>query len=94
MYRLSKKAELDLKGIFRHSLLQFGVQQSEKYISNLLKVLDFIVGQPNIGMDCDYIRVGLYRYIYQSHTIYYKKQQEGILVVRILHNKMQHKNYF
>ncbi|WP_273396287.1 type II toxin-antitoxin system RelE/ParE family toxin [Actinobacillus porcinus] len=94
MYKLSKRAEKDLEHIFRYSLTQFGVVQTEKYVKNLVNIFHLLVEQPHMGMDSSYIRPELFRYIYQSHTIYYKYQNQQIFIVRILHNKMIHRHYF
>lgn len=94
MYKLSKRAEKDLEQIFCYSLMQFGAVQTEKYMKNLLNIFRLLVEYPHIGMDSSHIRPELFRYIYQSHTIYYKHKNKSIFIVRILHNKLMHSNHF
>lgn len=38
---------------------------------------------PNIG----HIRAGYFRYEYESHTVYYKQDQDKISIIRILGEK-------
>jgi len=43
-----------------------------------------LADQQSFGTDYSFIQLGLLRYEYRSHSIYYQLTEDGILVVRIL----------
>jgi toxin ParE1/3/4 len=44
--------------------------------------------EPNIGLSCDEIRIGYYRYTIEKHIIFYKKYSYGIRIIRVLRQRM------
>ena len=43
---------------------------------------------PTLGRPCDDIRAGLWRIEQGSHVIFFRRRSNGILVCRILHQRM------
>lgn len=93
MYKLSKLALLDLEKLYRYTLTQFGKQQATNYFEGLMRTLELMAEFPDMGHSVAHIRPNLLAHTHQSHTIYYRKQSDHIFIVRVLHNKMDHKRY-
>jgi len=45
-YTLSKRADEDLDGIYKHTFLKFGETQADVYFSKLIEALETLVGSP------------------------------------------------
>ncbi|NKB57111.1 MAG: hypothetical protein GKS00_12350 [Alphaproteobacteria bacterium] len=83
-YRLLPKAEADYFDIYAYTYENFGEHQAEKYTGGLLDAFTLITEHTRIGRDIGHIRPGYFRYDYESHTIFYKQDRDGIAIVRIL----------
>ena len=93
-FTFSKKADLDIKEIFKYTFLEFGDKQAYEYVDGLETCLQLIVETPNIGRNCDWLRSGYQRHEYVSHVIFYKQRTHDIFVIRILHKNMDVKHHF
>ena len=85
---LTKEAERDLIEIFLFGIEHFGVAQAERYSVALLAKIEAAAANPSFGADYGFVRSDLRRYEATSHAIYYRKTHDGILVLRILHSRM------
>jgi len=85
---LTKEAERDLINIFLFGVEHFGAVQAERYSSLLTAKIESAAANPSFGADYDFVRSGLLRYEATSHAIYYLQTSDGILVLRILHGRM------
>lgn len=85
---LTKEAERDLIGIYLHGIEHFGRAQAESYAEALNDKIMIAAENPSFGADYGFVRKGLRRYECVSHAIYYRTTTEGILVLRILHGRM------
>jgi toxin ParE1/3/4 len=47
-----------------------------------------LVDNPELGRACDDIRPGLRRMESRKHVVFYRREPRGILVVRVLHQRM------
>jgi toxin ParE1/3/4 len=86
---LSSKAKADLIKIAKYTQITWGFPQRNDY----LKVLDYtfhlLADEPELGINCDYIREGYSKYPQASHVIYFKEYKHNqTLIVRILHKSM------
>jgi toxin ParE1/3/4 len=88
MYRLSKAAAQDIEDILRQSLAEFGLAQTEDYLQSLTQCLGLLGENPKMGNAVEDIRPGYRRFIHGSHLVFYKFNNPGILIVRILHKHM------
>lgn len=88
MYKLSHAAESDIEEFFSHSIMAFGLHQSEHYYTQLKQCLTLIANNPAMGVDASDIRPGYRRFAHQSHIIFYTIDISGISVVRVLHKHM------
>lgn len=86
-YQLTNKAEDEIDGIYEYSILNFGLNTAQKYISGLHECFVTLADNQSWGSDYGFIKSGLFRYEYRSHSVYYQNTEYGILIVRILGNK-------
>jgi toxin ParE1/3/4 len=92
-YILSKKADQDVKEIFKHSYTEFGESQAYKYLDGLEASFEMLVENPLLGRNCDWLREGYHRHEYASHVIFYKPRKKDIFISRILHKRMDAKKH-
>jgi len=88
MYKLSKRAVQDFQNLFLYTLRNFGLNQADLYTEKMDRLLDLISDNPGMGIDCAHISLGIRRYSHEKHSIYYRQRESDILVVRILHQRM------
>ncbi len=88
-FLLSSKAKTDLIKIAKYTQITWGVSQRNDYLKVLDSTFHLLADDPELGINCDYIREGYSKYPQASHVIYYKEYKKGqILIVRILHKSM------
>lgn len=87
-FKLTEDAERDVIDIYLYTLEHFGLAQAEKYSEELFQRFSQISKSPALGRSFEDIYPGAFRANKGSHAIYYKKQGELILVLRILHQMM------
>lgn len=66
----------------------WGEALAVRYLSELEDCCRMLVDNPELGRVCDDIRPGLRRMESGKHVIFYRRESGGILVVRILHQRM------
>lgn len=91
---LTHDAERDLIEIYLYGAEHFGYAQAERYAETLSKKMEFAAENPTFGSNYDFIRDGLRRFESVSHSIYYQPIPKGILVLRILHGRMDPARHF
>jgi toxin ParE1/3/4 len=84
----SRRAEADLLDICAYSLQNWGAEQTIRYIDQLETCCQRLAENPGLGRSCDEIRSGLRRMEQGKHVIFYRQRERGILVSRILHQRM------
>lgn len=87
-FRLTRDAERDVLDIYLYTLEHFGLAQTEKYTSLLADRFAALAAEPSLGRDFGDIHPGARRGTQGSHAIYYRAGPDGILILRILHQKM------
>lgn len=83
-YRLTQQAEHDLLNIALYGIEQFGVEQSRQYYNKLIQRFDKLAEQPERYPLVEYIRKGYRRSVCGVHSIYYRIDQDGVEIVRVL----------
>jgi toxin ParE1/3/4 len=84
----SQRAEADLLEISAYTLQTWGADQTIRYLDQLENCCQRLADNPALGRRCDEIRPGLRRMEQGRHVIFYRQQEGGILVSRILHQRM------
>lgn len=89
-YFLSNQAIVDLGEIAEYTRSKWSQAQAKKYYLALMETITTIANYSiPLGKDYSYIKEGLKGYKMKSHVIFYFQLSDGdILVVRILHEKM------
>lgn len=85
---LTLAAERDLIDVYMYGIEHFGHSQAERYAETLNGKMAVAADNPSFGADYSFVRDGLWRYECVSHAIYYRTTASGILVLRILHGRM------
>ena len=86
-YKLTNKAENEIDGIYEYSILNFGLNTAQNYVSGLHDCFVILADNQSWGSDYGFIKPRLLRYEYRSHAVYYQNTEYGILIVRVLGNK-------
>jgi len=87
-FRFSRRAEADLLSIGAYTLLTWGEDQTSRYIDDLEGCCQMLADNPRLGRVCDDVRPGLRRMERGKHVVFYREDAGGILVSRILHQRM------
>lgn len=83
-YRLSQAAKDDLARIYRRGIIEFGMQQADRYYDGLISRLERIAADPTLYPAMDHIRAAYRRSVYGAHSIYYQLSDDGLEIVRVL----------
>jgi toxin ParE1/3/4 len=87
-FRFSQLAEADLLEIGAYTLRKWGEDQVVRYLDDLEACCEMLADSPALGRACDDIRPGLRRMESGLHVVFYRQETGGILVLRILHQRM------
>lgn len=85
---LTPKAKADLSDIWDYTLAQWGVEQAEKYLRELWSVIKEQAGDITKSVDIGDVRKGYRKIRAGSHVIFFKVTNNGVDIVRILHQRM------
>jgi len=85
---LSPKAKSDLSEIWDYTLAEWGIDQAEKYVRDLWDAMQQQACDSSTSTDISDVRNGYRKVISGSHVIFFKLTDDGIDVVRILHQRM------
>jgi toxin ParE1/3/4 len=87
-FLLTTEAEADILDIYRYTFENFGEAQADIYHDGLHDCFELLADTPLIGRDYSFLRPGLRRYEHISHSVYYRLTDIGILILRVLHQRM------
>ena len=87
-YRLSRLARLDLIEIADYTVDTWGADQANRYLDRLEACFRQLAETPEIGRPCATVRPGYRRMEHQKHVIFYRAKKKGVLIGRILHQRM------
>jgi toxin ParE1/3/4 len=92
-YRLTNEAVKDLEEIWSYTYQKWSVEQADRNYNLIIDEIEFIASNPLTGRPVDYINKGYRSSKIKSHVLFYRKQEdETIIVVRILHQRMDSEN--
>jgi toxin ParE1/3/4 len=87
-FRLTQLALTDLRSIGRYTQTTWGREQRDRYLAKLDHAFHLLAKEPQRGRDCADIRVGYRKHQVGRHLIFYRMAQDGIEIIRILHDSM------
>lgn len=88
-YILSKSAQSDIARIADYTIVNFGVKQARTYRDGLISCFESLAVRPERGRF--YLHKDetlLLRYRHKSHVVFYKRTNSGLLIVRVLGERM------
>ena len=89
-YKLSVKAEFDLTVMYEFGISKFGLLQAQKYFFEMHDTFEVISENKDLGRDSSEYINELKRFSIKSHTIFYLITSKGILVIRVLSQRMDY----
>ncbi|HSR67285.1 MAG TPA: type II toxin-antitoxin system RelE/ParE family toxin [Acidobacteriota bacterium] len=87
-YRLASAAKADLQSIWHYTETTWGGRQAEAYVADLKKSFEMLASTPALGRSRDEVRPGFRSFPIREHLIFYRPEESGIAVARILHQRM------
>ena len=93
VYSLSSKAAADLDGIYEYTILHFGLDQARVYLSGSQERFQMLAEQSTHGRKAEELAPRLRWFEYQSHMVFYMYKDNGIRMVRVLHQRMDVTRY-
>lgn len=78
----------DMDSIWDYTVEHWGVRQAQTYLGALNARMQGLLGFPLMGVAQDWLHPGLRRVGEGSHSIYYLRTEDAVLVVRVLHERM------
>jgi toxin ParE1/3/4 len=87
-FRFTPRAEADLQEIADYTLRTWGRAQCVRYLDKLERRCERLANSPGLGLACDDIRAGYFRAVAGQHVLFFRKIEDGILIVRVLHSRM------
>lgn len=91
--KVSRKAQADLRTIGRYTAKKWGAQQRNRYLRELDLCFQTLAKHPDLGRDIGDLRPGYYRHRHQSHIVFYIKIDDGVRIVRVLHQRMDYERH-
>jgi toxin ParE1/3/4 len=90
---VTPRARRDIDEIWSYSADLWSDVQAENYIRQLWAAIEFVAADVRRSTTCDDIRQGYRRYAVGSHVVFFAMTEEGLTVVRILHQRMDFRRH-
>ena len=87
-YRITPRAERDIKEIGRYTLKRWGKEQRNAYILQIEVKVELLAENPDLGRQRNDIRPGFLCFPVGEHLIFYRPHSERIDIIGVLHNRM------
>lgn len=85
---LSRRADADVQAIAEETVRRWGLARAERYVRELQEAFERLVMFPELGRDVGHLRAGMMGMASGSHLVFYRRRPEGVLIVRVLHERM------
>lgn len=86
-FRTTRRAEQDITDLYVQGASQFGSAQAERYHAGLLALFDLLADNPLIARLRTEFSPPVRMHGYQAHMVVYVEDEQGILIVRVLHGR-------
>jgi len=87
-YRISEAAYNDLNDIWFYTFQKWSESQASKYFEALIQEIELISANPEKAKKMPKVRADFFYFRALSHYVFFKQNESGIEVVRILHKMM------
>jgi toxin ParE1/3/4 len=86
---ISLRAQADIEEIWEYTAERWSDRQAEAYLRLINAAVDTVTVNPEAGRSYhDYLRPGYRKYLVGSHVLFYRVTNTDVVVVRILHQRM------
>jgi toxin ParE1/3/4 len=85
---VSPRAQADIDDIWDYTVECWGERQAALYLKLIKATVDAVAKDPGVGRNCDDVRPGVRRYQVGAHVVFYRVFGTAIVVVRVLHQRM------
>jgi len=92
--RISRRAAADIAGIAHFTIQAFGGNQARRYRDELQRCFESLAENPMLGRSAEALAPALRRFEFRSHVVFFRPEEYGILVVRVLHASMDASSRF
>ena len=86
-YKTTKRADNDIIEIYVRGVREFGFPQAERYHQRLIEVFELLALNPRMAAGRKDFEPTVRLHPYGSHLVFYRIEEHGILIVRVLHNR-------
>lgn len=87
VYRLSPRAESDLEEIWLYTFKNWSLKQADHYHNAIVEAFEDLAVGDKTGHPVD-IREGYFKYPVGAHLVFYRFNETGLVIIRILHQRM------
>jgi toxin ParE1/3/4 len=88
----SPRAEKDIDRIYDYTADEWGTLQAERYTTELRLACEGLTSL-RTGRSVDHIRTGYFVIHCGSHNIFFREERTRIVIIRILHQRMDFKRH-
>ena len=93
--KVTKLAQNDLIDIGSYTVEMWGYEQAEKYLSNIDDAFNALADNPSLATSRSDIRSELLAFKCGRHLIFLREAKTGgVEVLRVLHERRDHKRHF
>lgn len=85
--RLSPRAVSDLEEIWLYTFKNWSAEQADRYHNAIVDTFEDLAAGKRSGRPVD-IREGYFKYPVGAHLVFYRFTESGLVVVRVLHRRM------
>jgi len=89
----SPLAAADVEAIWDYTSENWDEAQAERYVTRLRSAIESLAKHSRLGRACNEIRPGYRKLLAGSRLLFYRMNDSGIEVVRILHQRMDVDEY-
>jgi toxin ParE1/3/4 len=93
-YKLTREADRDLDGIWEYTYKQWGKTQANKYLNKLEERFFMLAENPYLGKRRYELAGSPMSFHCEKHVIFYRIADEGIEIIRVLHESMDFPRHF
>ncbi len=86
-YRTTRLADQDIIQLYGRGVADFGVAQTECYVEGLFTAFELLAETPHMARERTELTPPTRLHPYGAHMIAYVLQEDGILIVRVLHGR-------
>ena len=84
----TKATEIDLEEIWLYTFEEWSEEQADVYYDELIDGIEKLIDHPDLGQSRDAIRSGYRSLQVNHHVVYYRQDEDDILIIRVLHERM------